>query len=124
PATPPTGFVATDPTSPGYSWEGIDAVVEAAEAAGLTPILDIAEPPAWAYDIAPTAVNGGSPNVADLGDFATALATHYDGLTPGTPAEHVFQVWNEPNLSLYLSPVSASKYRGMVNAVADAVHAI
>ena len=124
PATPPAGFVATDPTSPGYSWGGLDAVVVAAESAGLTPILDFATPPLWAYDTLPTAVNGGSPNVADLGDFATALATHYDGLTPGVPAEHVFQVWNEPNLSLYMSPVSASKYRDMVNVVADAAHAV
>ncbi|MFL5954448.1 MAG: cellulase family glycosylhydrolase, partial [Gaiellaceae bacterium] len=124
PSTPPEGFVATDPTSPGYSWVGTVAVVVAAEAAGLTPILYVSQPPAWAYDTPPTTVNGGSPNVADLGDFATALATHYDGSTPGAPAEHVFQVWNEPNLSLYMSPVSASKYRDMVNAVADAVHAV
>jgi hypothetical protein len=124
PATPPTGFVATDPTSPGYSWTGIDSIVNAAEAAGLTPILDVQYPPDWAYDTPPDNVNGGSPNVADLGDFATALATHYNGLTPGTPAEHIFQVWNEPNLSLDMSPVSASKYRDMVNAVADAVHAV
>lgn len=124
PSTPPAGFVATDPTSPGYSWGNIDLVIEAAEAAGLTPILDIGEPPVWAYDTAPTGVNGGSPNVADLGDFATALATHFNGLTLGVPPEHVFQVWNEPNLSLYMSPVSASKYRDMVNAVADAVHTI
>ncbi len=124
PATPPDGFVATDPTSPGYSWDALDAEVGAAESAGLTPILFLQLPPVWAYDTAPTAVNGGSPKVADLGDFATALATHYDGLSTGVPAEHVFQVWNEPNLSLYMSPVSASKYRDMVNAVADAVHAI
>jgi Cellulase (glycosyl hydrolase family 5) len=124
PATPPAGFVATDPTSPGYSWGGLDALVEAAESAGLTPILDLQYPPVWAYASNPTEVNGGSPNVSDLGDFATALATHYSGLTPGVPAEHVFQVWNEPNLSLDMSPVSASRYRDMVNAVADAVHAV
>ena len=104
PATPPAGFVAADPTSPGYSWGAMDAVVEAAEAAGLTPILDILLPPAWAYETPPTGVNGGSPKVADLGDFATALATHYDGPTPGAPTAHVFQVWNEPNLSLDLQP--------------------
>jgi hypothetical protein len=124
PATPPAGFVGTDPTSPGYSWDSLDAVVEAAESAGLTPILNLLYPPVWAYDTAPTSVNGGSPNVADLGDFATALATHYDGSTPGVPAERVFQVWNEPNLSLDMSPVSAGKYRDMVNAVADAVHGV
>ena len=124
PANRPAGFVATDPASPGYTWGGIDAVVEAAESNGLTPILDIVVPPVWAYETPPSDVNGGSPNVADLGDFATALATHYDGLTPGVPAEHVFQVWNEPNLSLNLSPAEATTYRAMVNAVADAVHAV
>jgi hypothetical protein len=102
----------------------MDSIVGEIEAEGLTPILDIITPPTWAYQTPPDGVNAGSPNVADLGDFATALATHYDGLTTGAPAEHIFQVWNEPNLSLDMSPVSASKYRGMVNAVADAVHAV
>jgi len=124
PATPPDGFVASDPTSPGYSWDALDATVEATDSAGLTPILDIAEAPEWAYKTPPDSVNGGTPRASDLGAFATALATHYDGLTAGVPAEHVFQVWNEVNLSLYLNPVSASVYRGMVNAVADAVHGV
>jgi hypothetical protein len=124
PATPPPGFVATDPTSPGYNWTAVDPIVEAADAAGLTPILDVAGPPAWAYNHPPQGVNAGSPNVADLGDFATALATHFDGGTPGVPAEHVYQVWNEPNLSVDLSPATGATYRPMVNAVADAVHAV
>jgi len=124
PSTPPDGFVATDPTSPGYSWEGSDAAVEAAESTGLTPILDIVQPPGWAYGTQPSGVNGGSPKIADLRDFATAVAIHYEGVTPGTPAGHVFQVWNEPNLSLNLSPATASTYRAMVNAVADGVHAV
>jgi Cellulase (glycosyl hydrolase family 5) len=124
PSTPPAGFVATDPTSPGYSWDGIDGVVRAAEAAGLTPILDVTNPPTWAYETQPSGVNDGSPNVADLGDFATALATHYDGATAGAPTAHVFQVWNEPNLSLDMSPVDPGTYRAMVNAVAGSVHAV
>jgi hypothetical protein len=124
PATRPPGFVAADPTSAGYSWRGVDAVVEAAEAAGLTPILDIENTPAWAYATPPSGVNGGSPNIADLGDFAKALATHYDGLGFGLPAEHVFEVWNEPNLSLDLSPATADVYRAMVNAVAAAAHGV
>jgi hypothetical protein len=124
PSTPPTGFVATDPTSPGYSWANIDAVVEAAENAGLTPILDIVHTPDWAYQTQPRGVNAGSPKVADLGDFAMALATHYDGSTLGAPEAHVFEVWNEPNLSLYLSPAKAGTYRAMVNAVSASVHAV
>jgi hypothetical protein len=124
PATRPAGFVAADPTSPGYSWRNIDAVVAAAEAAGLTPILDLGLPPLWAYETQPTSVNGGSPKVAELKDFATALATHYDGRSRGAAAEHLFQVWNEPNLSFNLSPPNAGTYRAMVNAVSDAVHAV
>jgi hypothetical protein len=37
---------------------------------------------------------------------------------------HVFQVWNEPNLSQDLAPVNAAVYRSMVNAVATSVHAV
>jgi cellulase (glycosyl hydrolase family 5) len=120
----PAGFVATDPTSPGYHWGGFDSIVEQAEAVGLTPILDIGGVPEWAYAVRPKGPNGGTPKAADLGDFATALATHYNGGTPDVPAEHVFQVWNEPNLSIDLNPVKASTYRGLVNAVANAVHAV
>ena len=124
PATPPEGFVAADPTSPGYYWTAMDTILGEAEAAGLTPILDITTPPTWAYQTQPQNGNGGSPVVSDLGDFATALATHYDGAVQGAPAEHIFQVWNEPNLSINLDPVSAGTYRSMVNAAADAIHAV
>lgn len=124
PTVRPAGFVATDPTSPGYSWGGFDAVVGEAEAAGLTPILDVADTPRWAYAKKPSGVNAGAPKAGALRDFATALATHFDGGNPGVPEAHVFQVWNEPNVSLYVSPVSGTTYRGMVNAVANAVHAV
>jgi hypothetical protein len=124
PASPSEDFVATDPTSPGYNWTGIDTILNEAAASDLTPILDITGPPLWAYNTPPSGVNGGTPKATDLGAFATALATHYDGSTLGVPAEHVFQVWNEPNLSLDLSPVNANSYRDMVNAVHDAVHAV
>jgi hypothetical protein len=124
PAVPSLGFVATDPTSPGYRWTGFDSVVSQAEAAGLTPILDIVGTPEWAYARQPQGVNAGTPKLAALGEFATALATHYDSPLPGTPIAHVFQVWNEPNVSLNLNPVKPATYRGMVNAVAKAVHAV
>ncbi|MFL5958811.1 MAG: cellulase family glycosylhydrolase [Gaiellaceae bacterium] len=124
PADPSPDFVATDPTSPEYGWRWLDRTVEVAEDAGLTPILDIGEPPSWALAKHGKPPKAGAPKTAALGDFATALALRYDG-TNGEPAVHVFQVWNEPNLSLDLYPVNAAiTYRNMVNAVADAVHAV
>jgi hypothetical protein len=123
PATPPAGFVADDPASPGYYWGWLDSSIEAAEQAGLTPIVDVGGPPSWALSSKPKAPDGGSPKISSLRAFATALATRYDG-KHGPPRATVYQVWNEPNLSLDLSPTSASRYRSMVNAFADAVHAV
>ncbi len=123
PAKPAADFNPSDPTSPGYSWDTLDATVEAAEKAGLTPILDIGATPAWAYANAPSGVNAGTPRVDALGEFAQAIATHYDG-ADGGPVVHIYEVWNEPNLSLELGPANASAYRAMVNAVASSVHAV
>ena len=122
PTTAPAGFDAADPTSAGYSWSWLDSTVASAKQAGLTPILDIARAPSWAL-----ATSHGkrinTPTAASLGQFAKALALHYDG-KHGVPAVQIYQVWNEPNLSQDLSPVSAPAYRGMVNAVAASVHAV
>jgi hypothetical protein len=123
PSSRPDGFVATDPTSQGYSWGNYDTIVKQVEDAGLTPILDIEGMPKWAYAKRPSPPNAGTPRASDLGAFAKALANHYDG-TGSAPAVHVFQVWNEPNVSLYLNPVKASTYRSMVNAFAASVHAV
>jgi hypothetical protein len=123
PATRPAGFDATDPTSPGYTWSGIDSTVEAAAAAGLAPILDITTTPNWAYSHRPSGVNAGAPKAAELGAFAHALATHYDGEN-GLPDVNDYEVWNEPNLTTYLYQAKTSIYRTMVNAVADGVHSV
>jgi hypothetical protein len=123
PETLPEGFVATDPTSPGYNWSGIDATVEAAETADLTPILDIVSTPQWAYAHRPSGVNGGSPKPAALGAFAQALATHYDG-EDDLPDVSIYEVWNEPNLSLDLAPASPSIFRSMINDAAAGVHSV
>lgn len=123
PSERPTGFVASDPTSQGYTWAGLDSAVTAIRAAGLMPILDVVQPPKWAFAVKPKGVHAGTPNTKDLGDFAKALATEYDG-THGPPAVHAFQVWNEPNNSLDLSPVNPATYRSLVNAVAAGVHSV
>jgi cellulase (glycosyl hydrolase family 5) len=124
PEVRPDGWVPADPASPGYSWTSLDSTIAAADAAGLTPILNISNPPSWTYLRQPHGVNGGTPRASALGSFATALATRYHGDAPDAPVANVFEVWNEPNLSTYLNPVSAAAYRKMVNAVADAVHSV
>ena len=120
--TPSVGSDAADPSSPVYSWNWLDNTLESVRAAGLTPILDITNAPGWAL-----ATRHGkrvlTPRIAALGQFAKALALHYDG-THGAPPVHVFQVWNEPNLSQDLSPVNPAAYRSMVNAVAASVDAV
>jgi hypothetical protein len=109
---------ASDPNWSGYKWDWTDSKVKAAAEAGLTPYLQIGSTPGWA-----AAGKSTTPKVALLGQFAKAIALHYDG-KHGVPAVHVFQVWNEPNLSQDLSPVKAATYRSMVNAVANSVHAV
>jgi hypothetical protein len=120
PSTPPAD--AADPTSRGYDWNWYDDTLASAEKAGLTPILDIARAPSWAL-AKKHGKRVNTPTATALGQFAKALALHYDG-KHDAPAEHVFQVWNEPNLSQDLAPVNAAAYRGMVNAVATSVHAV
>jgi hypothetical protein len=123
PKTPPAGFVGSDPDSTGYSWTWLDSKVQAAVAAGLTPMLQIGSQPGWASVTSRKGTRIPTPKIAPLRDFAHAVATRYDG-NHGEPRVSIFQVWNEPNLSLDLSPVKANVYRAMVNAVAAAVHGV
>lgn len=116
---PASGFNPKDPTSKYYSWAWIDSIVSAAEAAGLTPILNICDPPTWGWDIQPTSATGGAPKISALGDFATALALHFNS------HPHVYDVWNEPNFIKNFSPEDLpATYRAMANAIADAVHKV
>ncbi|HEY7829319.1 MAG TPA: hypothetical protein VIC06_01995 [Solirubrobacteraceae bacterium] len=137
PAVAPTGFQASDPASPGYSFTRIDAAVHSAVAAGLQPLLVVSHAPdfAEAPHRWPDAYPGSwAPSPAALHDFAEALARRYDGafpdpLAPGRllPRVRLFQAWNEPNLPRYLEPqwialgrrwsaFSPLLYRQMLNA--------
>jgi hypothetical protein len=120
----PGDFVPADPNSPYYTWGWLDGSVSAIEADGMQPILDITSAPGWALSRPTSGQVAGAPSDTALAEFAKAVALRYDG-HHGQPAVHAFQVWNEPNLSLDLSPVNAAGvYRGMVNAFAGAVHGV
>jgi Cellulase (glycosyl hydrolase family 5) len=117
------GFDPSDPNDRNYRWGALDATIEAAEGAGLTPILDVLGIPRWARTIESQVY--GTPRSDDLGSFATALATRYDGKNKdGLPTVHDFMLWDEPNVSLHLNPATPASYRDMVNAFAAAVHAV
>jgi hypothetical protein len=118
PSTRPSSWNPTDPNSPYYHWSAIDSTVSSAISHGIHPILDIVATPTWGYHVAPAKFSGGQPNLTDLGQFATALASRYDNIVKA------YSVWNEPNFNRNLSPQDPTYYRSMVNAVADSVHAV
>jgi hypothetical protein len=141
----PAGFDATNPADPAYDWAAFDSLIKTTVAQGLEPLVAISGTPAWA-DRPP----GGRDNLTNwnvdagaLADFAEAAARRYGGTFQGLPRVRYWQVWNEPNLSVFLNPqlrtqltqkpscpfapsrvVSDDVYRRMVNAAAEALHRI
>ena len=124
PSAPAAGEDVADPAWPGYSWAGLDAAVTEAQARGLAPIVVLHHAPDWAQEQGrPSSAAPGSwrPRPAALAAFARAATIRYRDVG-------YWQVWNEPNLGVYLSPqwngrtpASPGHYRRMLNAVYDAV---
>jgi hypothetical protein len=130
PGTLRVGFSTSQPGSPIYDWKNFDFQVRAARRHGLRPIVDIAGAPAWATE---RKVPGGlhKPDPVRLAEFAKAAALRYSGSFKGLPRVRYWQLWNEPNLAINLRPqfvgtalYSPHWYRRMLNAFADAVHAV
>jgi hypothetical protein len=138
----PAGFDATNPADPAYRWSAVDSQVRGALAHGLEPLLCLYNPPLWAEDPEASLSTAAPwyPDAAAFGQFATAAARRYSGSFGGLPRVRWFQAWNEPNLSVFFNPqvqtaptgetfapgniLSADLYRGLANAMADAVHAV
>ncbi|HEY7381921.1 MAG TPA: hypothetical protein VH572_11970, partial [Gaiella sp.] len=133
-STRPSAFRARDHEDPGYRWEGFDAQVREAVAAGLVPVVDLVNAPAWAQDPGPRERPSDGPRrpmPTALEDFAFAAATRYGGGIPELPRVRHWQVWNEPNLSYYLNPqevggrlFSPAWYRAMVNSAAKGLRRV
>lgn len=122
-----------DPASPSYDFTRTDAAVRAAAAADLEVLLLVSGAPAFAEaEGRPADLNAGTwkPDPEAFGAFMEAVAARYDGtFDPGggagkLPRVEAFQLWNEPNLSVYLTPqwtadkkpFAPAHYRRMVNA--------
>ncbi|HEY7630994.1 MAG TPA: hypothetical protein VH817_09845 [Thermoleophilaceae bacterium] len=139
PNKPPNIATTANPAWSGYSWDFVDAGVREAVANGFTPLVIVTEAPTWAegpnrpsLSQAPLGSWRPSPNAFQA--LATALAKRYSGHTPdplqpgrNLPRVRYWQGWNEPNLTLYLSPqwtrskgklklTSPDLYRAMLNA--------
>jgi hypothetical protein len=145
PAEPPAAFDARNPADPAYNWSRADAAIRAAAASGLEVLFTFSRAPSWAEgDGRPRNAVAGSwkPRVRAVADFSRAAATRYSGafpdpLHPGQmlPRVRLWQVWNEPNLSQYLSPqwtrrrgrhkpASPGHYRRMLNAAYGEIKAV
>jgi len=129
----PANFDPRDPGDPHYRWDAFDDMLRAVVAARLQPIVNIVGAPLWVQTGAGTRPTDGPsrPDASAFADFATAAARRYGGNYLGFPRVGYWQVWNEPNLSIQLmpqsesgKPVSPDWYRDMVNAMAQAVHAV
>jgi hypothetical protein len=120
-----------DPADPAYDWTRPDAIIRGLAERGITPIVSVYDTPAWASGgrVAPGIVdNTLAPDPQAFADFMVALATRYSGeyAPPGQPPlpeiRHV-ELWNEPNLSGFLTPqfegdrnVSMDAYTAMAKA--------
>lgn len=126
-----------DPADPAYDFRTADASIKAAAARGFGVLASFTYAPPWAEGAnRPRSVTPGSwrPNPAAIGAYGQALARRYSGsypdpAAPGAtlPRVAAFQMWNEPNLGLYLSPqwtrkgkrytaAAPAHYRRMLNA--------
>jgi hypothetical protein len=129
--TKPAGFDPTNPADPGYGWQHVDEQVQTAVAHGLTPYLDLSIAPDWASDPDHSPAGVYAPDPVALGQFALAAARRYSGEFMGLPRVRAWEVWNEPNVSVFMQPlrqgndlVAVDRYRDMVNEVAAAVHSV
>jgi hypothetical protein len=143
----------SDPADPAYDFGETDRLVREALAAHLIPVLTLHNAPRWAEHNPPRnlpAQQQGTwkPDPAQFGAFVRAIATRYSGKYPNLcglplhpaclPRVGYYEIWNEPNLSTFLSPqwtkvgkgrhrhfepLSPTMYAGLLNSAYDAIKA-
>jgi polysaccharide biosynthesis protein PslG len=99
-------------SSQSYDWSKVDMVVDAAAARNMGVLGVISGTPTWAgFPI------NGHPSPAVYADFASAVATRYQGKISA------YEIWNEPNGVTFWSPVSAKAYTDLLKAAYPAIKA-
>jgi hypothetical protein len=101
-AAPAKPARATNPFDSAYRLNDLDDLIRNAQARGIQVMLTIWGTPKWANG--GQAANVPPKKVADLTNFARALADRYSGRHAGYPYVGHYSIWNEPNLKIFLSP--------------------
>lgn len=110
-------WIYTQPTNgEDYDWTKLDYVVHAASEREMNIVGAISGTPAWAG----FPINGHS-DPADYARFAAAVADRYKDDTIGEI--DAYEVWNEPNGSLFYNPIDAAAYTAMLRAAYPAIKA-
>lgn len=137
----PAGFAPRDPADPNYNFDRADAAIKSATAQGLRVLVSFSRAPRWAEGPnRPASATSGSwrPSPSAVGDYAVALSRRYSGTFPdpnepgvNLPRVQGFQLWNEPNLSTYLSPqwrrgraFAPGHYRRMLRSFYSAIKSV
>jgi hypothetical protein len=106
---------AADPDNGHYAWRVIDDRLDRIIDSGRTPLFVVYNAPVWSDPSDKKTVR-----VSDFRDFVTAAAKRYSGRSGQRPRVRYWQLWNEPNLKMFLDDTPAH-YRELVNAGYDAV---
>ena len=99
-----------------YDWSQADAVLRGLRRHGIQPLVTLYGTPRWANG--GFAANRAPTSSRAFGDFARAAASRYSWI-------RLWAIWNEPNRSQWLQPVSAVTYvRKLLNPAYVAIHAV
>jgi hypothetical protein len=127
PVRKPAGFDPDDPGDPRYLWFPLDDAVDRVRAAGMKVTLTVTGPgPLWSSAVPKRRKPAYKPRPGAFAAFAEAVARRY-----ATRVDR-YLLWNEPNISAWLSPqarcsrrgctpVSPHLYRALVRAAYPAV---
>jgi hypothetical protein len=131
PAVRPADFDPANPDDPRYHWSPYDDQIRAAVARGLQPLITTEQAPLWAERGTEGPVATRDPDPAEFGAFGTAIARRYSGTQAGLPRVRLFEAWNEPNASFFLSPPYVNGrpntphlYRALVNSFSAGIHGV
>ena len=78
--------------------------MRAAVARGLEPLLTSEQAPLWAERGTDGPRSTRDPDPAAVRRLRQAIARRYSGTVAGLPRVRLFEAWNEPNASFFLSP--------------------